>query len=87
VKEDVWQPSLTATVENILDGANILNILDILGILQFQVNSQCFHHSHFLDHCDSPGDLIDFPIARLRTITFMTITAPEPRTSVMKVFW
>jgi len=34
-----------------------------------------------INHLDSPT------IARQRMITFSTITVPEPRTSVMKVFW
>jgi len=34
-----------------------------------------------INHLDSPT------IARQRMITYSTITVPEPRTSVMKVFW
>jgi len=68
-------------VINILDVTNIQNIPDN----EFEDVSQHFHHSHFLDHCDSPGDLFLTP--RLRMTNLITITVPDPRISVMKVFW
>jgi len=49
---------LTAIVENVLDVTNIQNILDS-GDIQCEGVSQCFHHSHLLDHCDSSGDHLD----------------------------
>ena len=56
---------------------NILDVASILWIFRHPVYSpdlpcqdgyQCFHHSHFLDHCDSPGDQ-SFSLPHHRQIT------------------
>jgi len=67
-----------------------LNILDILCILQtFYVKIVASASIIVISWTNVIVLVIILTplIARLRMITYMTITVPEPRTSVMKVFW